>query len=155
MRLKRSVSSQFANSLMVGSAALLAAAIIAEFGHPAPSTISVGDIITFEPDPGPISSGSMMADGRIAAHRFGTFGCILDLDTLRRHGGSLVMEARLASEGQSFRVHWAGERTAADSGDCGPSADVILDRNDLTRLAAAAGGAAGGIQAIGAGIMGH
>lgn len=156
MRTRRTVSTQITNSLVVGGAALLATVVIAAFANPMPERITVGDIITFHPYPGPVAVGSIAADGRIAAHRPNTFGCIFDLDTLRRHGGSLVTEARLADEGQRYRVHWAGERTAADSGDCGPSADVILDRSDLTRLAAAANGLGNGVQAIGTGaIMGR
>ncbi|HVY13764.1 MAG TPA: hypothetical protein VHB27_00950 [Rhodopila sp.] len=140
MRLKRHVSSQLSNGLTVGGAALVAALLVAGAGKVARDPVSVGDIITFEPDPGAITTVSTLPSGRIAAHRPDQYGCILDLDTLRRFGGSLVTEARLASEGQSYRLHWAGERTAPDSGDCGSSADLILSRRDLNRLAAAGGG---------------
>ncbi len=120
-----------ANSLMVGGVALAAALLIAELGHAAPDAVSVGDIIAFEPAPGPIGTGAVLPSGRIAVHRPNQFGCILDLNTLRRYGGSLVTEARLASEGESYRMHWAGERTAPNSGDCGPNADLIVERSDL------------------------
>jgi hypothetical protein len=150
VRLKRSVSSQLANSLMAGGVALATALLIAELGHAAPDAVSVGDIIAFEPDPGPISTGGVLSSGRIAVHRPNRFGCILDIGTLRRYGGSLVAEARLASEGESYRMHWAGERTAPNSGDCGPNADLIVERSDLSRLAAAAGGHVVGIHRIGA-----
>jgi hypothetical protein len=132
---------------MIGGLALAAALLVAELGHGTPDPVAVGDIIAFEPDPGPISGSAVLASGRIAVHRPNQFGCILDLDTLRRYGGSLVAEARLASEGESYRMHWAGERTAPNSGDCGPNADLIVERSDLRRLAAAAGGYVVGIGA--------
>jgi hypothetical protein len=37
-------------------------------------------------------------------------------------------------------VHWAGERTAADTGNCGNNADLILDERELDILALGAGG---------------
>lgn len=138
VRVKRSVSSELTNSLMVGGAALVAALLAAGAGQVAHGSVSVGDIIVFEANPGSII-GMTPTSGRIAALRPNQFGCILDLDTLRRHGGSLVAEARVASEGQSYRLHWAGDRTAPDSGDCGTSADLILDQSDLDRLASASG----------------
>jgi hypothetical protein len=141
------------NSLMVGGLALAAALLIAELGHAAPDAVSVGDIIAFEPDPGPMPTGAVMPSGHIAVHRPNQFGCILDLDTLRHFGGSLVAEARLASEGKSYRMHWAGERTAPNSADCGPNADLIVERSDVSRLAAAAGGYIVGIQPAGAGMV--
>lgn len=150
MRLRRSVSPQLANSLVVCGVALLSAALVMELGHAAPGSVSVGDIIAFEPEPGPITAGPVRPAGRIAVHRPGQFGCILDLDTLRRHGGSLVTEARIAAEGQTWRLHWAGERTAQDSSDCGRSADLIVENSDLNRLVEAAGGySASSIQPIG------
>lgn len=148
MRLKRSVSSNLVNALLVGAAMLAIASLAAELGRAAPEPVAVGDIIAFEPDPGPLAGGTLVS-GRIAVHRPHQFGCILDLDTLRRSGGSLVAEARLASEGQSIRMHWAGRRTAPDSGDCGPNADLIVERHDLGRLAAAAGALVAGIQPLG------
>ncbi len=152
MRLKRLVSPQLANSLVVCGVALLATALVIELGHAAPGAASVGDIIAFEPEPGPIHAGPALPADRIAVHRPGQFGCILDLATLRRHGGSLVTEARIAAEGQTWRLHWAGERTAPDSGDCGRSADLIVENTDLNRLIQAAGGfTTGTIQPVGSG----
>jgi hypothetical protein len=151
VRLRRIVSPQLANSLVVCGVALLATALVMELGHATPGAVSVGDIIAFEPEPGSISAGPAIPSGRIAVHRPGQFGCILDLDTLRRHGGSLVTEARIAAEGQTWRLHWAGARTAPDSADCGRSADLIVDNSDLNRLIKAAGGfTAGSIQPEGA-----
>jgi hypothetical protein len=156
VRLNRSVSSRLTNSLMIGGVALAGALVIAELGQAAPDAASIGDIIAFEPNPGPIATGAVMPSGRIAVHRPNQFGCILDLNTLRHFGGSLVAEARLASEGQSYRMHWAGERTAPNGGDCGPNGDLIVERSDLSRLsrlAAAAGGYIVGTQPVGAGAI--
>lgn len=144
VRLRRSVPSHIANSLIVGLAALLAAVFIGALGKVTPDRISVGDIIAFEPAPGLIRASARLSAARIPVHRPNQFGCILDLDTLRQNGGSLVAEARLASEGESYRMHWAGVRTAPDSSDCGPSADLIVERRDLGRLLAAAVGSFGG-----------
>lgn len=99
--------------------------------------VKVGDIIAFQPDPS-VWQPPRHGIERIAVHRVGDFGCVLDLGVLRRLGGSLVAEARIAAEGYSFRLHWAGARTAAGAADCGPSADLIMDRTDLRRLARAA-----------------
>jgi hypothetical protein len=99
-------------------------------------TPEVGDMIVFTQDKAPASE----AGARIAVHRPDQFGCILDLDTMHKSGGSLIVEARLAQPAPSFRLHWAGKRTSADSGDCGTSADMILGQSDLDGLARAAGG---------------
>jgi hypothetical protein len=40
----------------------------------------------------------------------------------------------------SFRVHWAGQRTSSDTGNCGDHADLILDGMELDLLALSAGG---------------
>lgn len=99
-------------------------------------TAKVGDIIAFEPSSDP----SDEPEARLAVHRAGQFGCVLDLNTIRRSGGSLVVEMRLEDGGSRFQLHWAGARTTNDGGDCGRSADLILDRSDLDSLALAAGG---------------
>ncbi len=140
MRIKRRIQAHHAHTLM--GAALVAVAITFVVGaaNSAKIRVQVGDIIAFEPDPATIANNPFIPAGRIAVHRPGQYGCILDLETLRHDGGSLVAEARLASEGHSFRLHWAGTRTAADSGDCGANADLIIDPDDLSRLAIAAGG---------------
>jgi hypothetical protein len=104
--------------------------------------IRVGDIITFTPDPSLWSSPGGGAE-RISVHRPGSFGCVLDLGVLRYLGGSLVAEAQFANEGHSFRLHWAGERTAADASDCGASADLIIDQSTLRQLARAASAGSG------------
>jgi hypothetical protein len=76
----------------------------------------------------------------IAVSRPGQYGCILNLDTLHRTGGSLIVEARLAHPAPAFRLHWAGGRTSSDGGDCGHDADMIIQSDDLESLVHAASG---------------
>jgi hypothetical protein len=96
----------------------------------------VGDIVSFVP-----SSNPPVEDGvRLIVHRRDQFGCILDLDVLRRSGGSLIVEGQVSEAVERYEVHWAGERTAADTGNCGKSADLILDGEQLDILATGAGG---------------
>ncbi len=51
----------------------------------------VGDILVFAPGDPPGDASTI----RIAVHRPGQTGCVLDLDTIRQTGGSLVVEARV------------------------------------------------------------
>ena len=105
---------------------------ITELTHPA---AHVGDIIAFAP-----SNGDPSADSpRLIVHRQDRFGCVLDLNTLRRFGGSLIVEGQFGT-GKNFRVHWAGQRTTADTASCGEQADLIVDAGDLDILALSAGG---------------
>jgi hypothetical protein len=98
-------------------------------------TPQIGDIVVFAAN----TSRAEPSGIRIAVHRPGQSGCVLDLDTIRRTGGSLVVEARLMRPISGFRVHWAGERTGAETEDCGASADMVLGRGDLTSLSMEAG----------------
>ena len=105
---------------------------ISELAHPA---AHLGDIIAFT-----ASSGEPAPESaRLMVHRQDRFGCVLDLNFLRRSGGSLIVEGQ-SDTGKSFRVHWAGKRTTADTASCGEQADLIVDSGDLDRLALAAGG---------------
>lgn len=121
---------------IIGCAIAVAAAAATSLAAVSLGSASVGDMIVFKPGGGADAEQEPL----IAVHRPGQFGCVLDLNTLRRSGGSLVIEARMPTENRAYRLHWAGERTAVDASDCGPSADVIIDRRDLSALAAAAGG---------------
>nr|WP_294548934.1 hypothetical protein [uncultured Rhodopila sp.] len=97
----------------------------------------VGDIVVFAPGDPHGDDGNI----RIAVHRPGLPGCVLDLDAIRQTGGSLVVEARVLRPVPGFRLHWAGERTSNSAGgDCGNSADLFLGKGDLGSLATAAGG---------------
>jgi hypothetical protein len=113
--------------------ALSAVNAIAAMAHIKPH---IGDIVAFTPSTDPQDE-----DGtRLIVHRSTQFGCILDLSVLRRSGGSLVVESQVTEAGDSFRVHWAGERTSADNANCGRSADLVLDAQELDILALNAGG---------------
>ncbi len=110
---------------MIGTVAALTAAVP-----------RIGDIVAFPP----VSSDSVDAGIRLLVHRQDRFGCVLDLGVLRRSGGSLVVETAAPGDAGHFRVHWAGARTSADQANCGPDADLMVDRRDLAILALAAGG---------------
>jgi hypothetical protein len=62
----------------------------------------------------------------IAVSRPGQYGCILNLDTLHRTGGSLIVEARLAHPAPAFRLHWAG-------GSCGRARNQRHQRSCRTK----------------------
>jgi hypothetical protein len=118
-------------------AALLVSAIalnlIVRIVHTTPH---VGDIVAFAP-----STALPADDGtRLIVHRQDQFGCVLDLNVLRRTGGSLVIENQLDAPPGRFAAHWAGPRTSADAADCGSQADLIVDRLDLEILSMSAGG---------------
>ncbi len=123
-------------ALLGATTAMVAASVVNLVSAAVMNNVNVGDIIAFEPS----HDIPPDAEARIAVHRPDQFGCVLDLNTIRQTGGSLVIEAQLSSEGNSFRLHWAGERTAPDSGDCGQNADLIVDHADLDSLALAANG---------------
>jgi hypothetical protein len=66
--------------------------------------------------------------------------CSLDPNVMAEDGGSLVVEAREDKPLLQYRIHWAGSATAKTTGDCGGSANLLVSRTDLQRLANAAGG---------------
>src|ERR1700759_4816553 len=68
----------------------------------------IGHIIAFEPSQAPQTA----IGARLVVHRRSESDCILDLDVLRRSGGSLVVESQVPDAGYS--VHWAGARTSDD-----------------------------------------
>ncbi len=98
----------------------------------------VGDIITFDPSLAPDSAAS--ENVRLSAARENKASCVLDLDTITHRGGSMVLEARVPGVSRAFFLHWAGERTSSDAGDCGRNADLVVDRRDIDILALTAGG---------------
>jgi len=115
---------------------LAVAATVTALANLAAAEPHVGDMIVFRPaairsnHPGP----------RLMVHRQDAFGCTLEMGVLRDFGGSLVVESRIDSGANWFRVHWAGDRTSADAANCGHQADLIVNRNDLAMLASTAGG---------------
>jgi hypothetical protein len=123
-------------ALFAAAAALSAGLTVTVATCFGPAMPKVGDIVVFAPG----DSRGDDATIRIAAHRPGLAGCVLDIGTLRQTGGSLVVEARVLRPVPGFRIHWAGERTSSAADDCGNSADLFLGKGDLGSLAAAAGG---------------
>jgi hypothetical protein len=55
-------------------------------------------------------------------------------------GGSLIVEGRQDEPTLQYLVHWAGSVTARTTGNCGTSANLMVSRTDLQRLANSAGG---------------
>jgi hypothetical protein len=115
---------------------------------------AVGGIIVFVPDP--VAGERWSVNAAVAeAGRGGVpveasaRHCVLSPNVMAGKGGSLVVEARRMSRPPVFRVHWAGGRTDAGSGDCGAVADIVLERTDLMRLANVAGGFSSGLRLIG------
>ncbi len=97
--------------------------------HP---TAHLGDIVAFSAT----GTETVTADVRLLVHRQDRFGCVLDINVLRRSGGSLIVESRVGP-GRHFRVHWAGARTTDDTASCGEQADLIVESDDLDTLARA------------------
>jgi hypothetical protein len=98
---------------------------------------AVGDIVQFDP------LGYMPLDihTQVAAARADANGCLLDLESIHRRGGSLIVEQRYLGDGNHrYRVHWAGQSSAEGASDCGHEADLTLDDTNLNLLAMAAGG---------------
>jgi hypothetical protein len=94
----------------------------------------IGHIIAFIP-----SKDSQPAIGaRLVVHRRDRSDCVLDLDVLRRSGGSLIVESQVPGAGYS--AHWAGARTSNDARDCGADADLVVRRQYLDVLDSFANG---------------
>jgi len=66
--------------------------------------------------------------------------CTLDPNVMAENGGSMVVDGRVEVPSVQYRVHWAGSATAKSGGNCGASANLLVSRTDLQRLANAAGG---------------
>jgi hypothetical protein len=99
----------------------------------------VGDIVTFDP----LDSMSRDMTARIAAipadNRPGV-ACVLDVRAMHNGGGSVIIESRRPMTGYGLRVHWSGARSANDATDCGASAELLVNQEDMEVLAMAAGG---------------
>jgi hypothetical protein len=101
----------------------------------------VGDIVVFKPGSQdgdmwqmtiPATSVSGIADS--------VAECSLDPNVMAASGGSLVVESLQSAPSLRYRIHWAGAETARADGNCGASANLLISRTDLQRLANAAGG---------------
>jgi hypothetical protein len=101
----------------------------------------VGDMIVFVPTQGEADTWHLQVATTAISGRDRTAGpCVFDPNEMSAAGGSLVIEAREEASPPLFQLHWAGQHTAKGTGDCGASADLMLDRYELQRLANAAGG---------------
>lgn len=101
----------------------------------------VGDIVAFKPG----SQDGDMWQMSIPATLVSDMGtpvaaCSLDPNVIAEKGGSLVVEGLQDRPSLQYRLHWAGADTARSGGNCGPSANLLVSRTDLQRLANAAGG---------------
>lgn len=101
----------------------------------------VGDIVVFRPNSQDTDTWQMAipatvvpAAGPLAAT------CTLDPNIMATQGGSLVVEGRRNEPVMQYQIHWGGTRTAKEKADCGPTANLLVSRTDLQRLANAAGG---------------
>ena len=99
----------------------------------------LGDIVAF--DPAETMSSDMKAQvPAIPVDSRPGVGCVLDVQAMHAGGGSVIIEERLAPTGYGIRVHWAGARSAAGRSNCGSSADLLVNQDDIEVLAMAAGG---------------
>jgi hypothetical protein len=96
----------------------------------AASAPHVGDMIAFHP------TRATSAGKRLTVLTRAGSTCALELGTLQGSGGSFIVER--PAPGDRFIVHWAGQRTSRGNEDCGPSADVLLDAQQLGMLGTAA-----------------
>jgi len=115
---------------------------------------AVGGIIRFRPDTSPSERWSVTATRVEPAHlgvpaTTGGDRCTLSPGAMAVHGGSLVIEARQLSRPPVYRVHWSGDHTDGGTEDCGTTADLVLQRTELMRLANVAGGFSSGLRLIG------
>ena len=102
----------------------------AEFGP------KVGDLVAFDPT----HQAAFNSTARLTANRLQQSACVLDVATMQKSGGSLVVERRGSEPDRLYHAHWSGLRTSQDAEDCGSQADLVLSRNDIDTLATAAGG---------------
>ncbi len=101
----------------------------------------VGDIVTFAPgSEDPDLWQTIIPATLVSAMGSPVAACSLDPNVIAEKGGSLVVEGLQDKPSLQYRLHWAGAGTARTDGNCGASADLLVSRTDLQRLANAAGG---------------
>jgi hypothetical protein len=101
----------------------------------------VGDIVVFRPGSQDTDMWQMTIPATLVSAMSAPLSvCSLDPNAMAEDGGSLVVEGLQSQPSLQYRVHWAGRMTAKTSGNCGQSADLLISRTDLQRLANAAGG---------------
>jgi hypothetical protein len=103
---------------------------------------SVGDVIVFRPTPNTATNETLAHNDITAIMVNGAErrSCVLSPTTMGAEGGSLLVERSFSSGRPVFQAHWAGHHTSESSTDCGQSADLLIQPNDLLDLAGAAGG---------------
>jgi hypothetical protein len=94
----------------------------------------VGDIIAFDAS----KQVSSDPEPRIAVSLPSATTCILDVHTMRKSNGSLIIEARGSDPTVRYHVHWAGGPTSAPDTNCGASANLSLSEVQFTSLKLAA-----------------
>jgi hypothetical protein len=101
----------------------------------------VGDIVAFKPGSQDIDMWEIAIPARLASGDGSPVAeCSLDPNVMAEKGGSLVVESREDTPSLRYLIHWAGSETATTTDNCGHSADLLVSRTDLQRLANAAGG---------------
>jgi hypothetical protein len=141
MRVNDSNSSGL-GSVLLGIAAIALAGMVGTIGliHQVGELgPKVGDIVAFDP----LDSISRDMHARLPAMSVGDqagVACVLDVRTMHANGGSVIIEAREPRTSFGYRVHWAGARSSNDGADCGASADLLVNLEDVEVLAMAAGG---------------
>jgi hypothetical protein len=131
-----------AGSVLLGIAAIALAGmagtigLIHEAGEFGPK---VGDIVVFDPLD-PISRDMHARLPAISADDRPGVACALDVQVMHAGGGSVIVEGREPGTEFGYRVHWAGARSSDDGADCGASAELRVNREDVEVLAMAAGG---------------
>ena len=99
----------------------------------------IGDIVAFRAGSQDTDMWQMSVPATLVAGAPGA-ACALDPNVIAQKGGSLIVEGRQDEPSVRYLVHWAGSGTASAPGDCGASANLLVSRTDLQRLANAAGG---------------
>jgi len=101
----------------------------------------VGDIVAFRPASQDADMWQMTIPATlVSASGAPESGCTLDPNVMADKGGSLIVEGLQDKPTLQYRVHWAGSATAHSAESCGVSAELLVSRTDLQRLANAAGG---------------
>jgi hypothetical protein len=100
----------------------------------------IGDIVAFKPGSADTDMWQMSIPATLVSAK-GTpvSGCVLDPNVMADKGGSMVVESRQDEPTLQYLIHWSGVATAG-AGNCGASADLLVSRTDLQRLANSAGG---------------
>lgn len=127
-------------ALAIFAAGLCLFVCLLSLGEAAQVGPDVGAIVSFDPRNGPRywSQPGIAVVYAEAGKR--SPACTLMPSVMAATGGSLIVEAKETSRPPSFRMHWSGQRTALGPGDCGRSADLILQLVQLRALATVAGG---------------